>query len=230
MAMRKPSCLLAIALLSLASASALASVRTSSRVARSAVRMADPWELRLAGPSDAETIGRMAKLPAAVVSTFVAGKATVVATDLDGKVIAYTLVNTFRRVKNKAAGAAGGMEMTGEIMKTGATEKGKDYQSKTTLGAMKILKGLGGSEIMSTVSSTDSAMVRYFAGLGFTDEGRRGDFITMKANMFAVSSDPGKKIEGPPVVRKPIAVAPPTPAAEAPADEAAAAAEEVSAA
>lgn len=205
-----------IAALVCASAHAIASVRTSSRVARSAVRMADPWELRVAGPTDAETIGRMAKLPAAVVTTFVSGKASVVATDMDGKVIAYTLVNTFRRVKNKAAGAAGGMEMTGEIMKTGATDKGKDYQSKTTLGAMKILKGLGGSEITSTVSSADAVTVRYFTGMGFTDEGRRGDFISMKANMFAVPCDPGKKIEGPPVVRKPISVA--APAAAAPAD------------
>lgn len=193
----------------------------TARVGRSAVRMDVPWELRVAGAVDVDELSRLSKLPSSIVSQLVATGASCVAADLDGKLMAFTLVNTFKRVKNPAAGAAGGLETTGEVMKAYATPKGKQMLSKTTLGSLKLLKGLGASEVRTTVSSTDGEMVTYFTGLGFGDGGRTGDFLSLKGTLFAMNSDPGKRVEPAPVVRKaraaPVAEAP----AEAPAEESA---------
>jgi hypothetical protein len=191
----------------------------TSRIQPSAIRMADAWELRVAAPVDVDTIAKMSKLPSAVVSAFVGNKLSCVATDIDGTVLAFTLVNAFKRVKNKQLGAAGGFETTGEIMKAAANAKGNAYMRQTSQGSMKLLKGMGGSEMRCSVSSGDLDMITYLMNLGFTEESRSADFNNMKANLFAVNTDPGKKIDSGPVVRKAVSFAAPEPAAEEPSAE-----------
>jgi len=185
------------------------------------------WELRVAGAVDVEQLSKMSKLPTGIVSQFVQSGASCVGCDLDGKVLAFALVNTFKRVKDKAAGAAGGLETTGEIMKVHASAQGKAYVRQTVLGSLKLLKGLGASEVRSSVGSTDGETMTLLTSLGLGDAGRSGDggLVTLKAALFAISTDPGKKIDAAPVARKPVAVsAPPAPVAEQDAAEPAAAA------
>eukprot|EP00302_Diacronema_sp_CCMP2436_P001636 CAMPEP_0179838704 /NCGR_PEP_ID=MMETSP0982-20121206/856_1 /TAXON_ID=483367 /ORGANISM="non described non described, Strain CCMP 2436" /LENGTH=228 /DNA_ID=CAMNT_0021722169 /DNA_START=245 /DNA_END=932 /DNA_ORIENTATION=+ len=163
----------------------------------------------------------------AVVTGFVATKASCVATDIDGNIVACTLVNTFKRVKDKALGAAGGLETMGELMKVKSSASGKAYVKQTTLGAMKLLKGVGTAEVRCSASTTDGDLITHLTSLGFIDAGRSGDFVTLSANLFAVNTDPGKKIEAAPVPRKVKAVTAPEPDAEAAAPAEAKAAEEV---
>lgn len=206
-----------------------------SRVASSAVRM-NVWELRVAGGVDVDQLAKMSKLPNGVVQQFVNTGASCVAADIDGKVLAFTLVNTFKRVKDKSAGAGGGLETTGEIMSCRASAQGKQYLKQTTMGAMKLLKGMSASEVRSSVDSSDAETMQHLLSLGLTEAGSAGGFATLKGALFALNTDPGKKIDAAPVVRKAKVVvveeAPaeaaeePAAAADEPADEPAAAAEE----
>lgn len=164
--------------------------------------MSDAWELRVASSQDAEQIAMMSKLPSAVVTSFVGCKSCCVATTMDGEVIASALVNTFKRVKDKAAGAAGGIETNGELMSVACKPKGKSYMKATALAALKMLKANGCAEVRCTVPAADKERIDLYTSLGLSAAPANGDMVSLSANLFAMNPDPQRKIEAGPTARK----------------------------
>jgi len=197
---------MALLLLSLLPQSSVALAHAGTRASafglRSSVSMADVWELRQAASQDAAKVAEISKLPSAVVSSFIGSKACCVATNVDGDILAAALVNTFKRVKDKSLGISGGVETNGELMKVAAVPAGKQYTAQTAKGALKLLKTIGCAEVCASVSASDADTIAFYTSLGLEAGAAVGDVVTMRANLFAINTDPKKKIGDPPQPRK----------------------------
>jgi len=157
------------------------------------------WDLRVATGDDAAAIAKLTggRYTSDVLAPLLSGKTCIVG-ESGNEIVTAALVTTYKGVKSKEKGLAGGLEDRAELLSVvqaeGLPAVAGTWRRQTALGALKTLKGSGFSDVISVIPADDKAGAEFLSDLGM-QESAAGDMNKFSAMLLAMNPDPQKRIK-----------------------------------
>jgi len=156
------------------------------------------WNLRKANDADAAKLSKLSGgvYPNEILLPLLSSGHCLVG-ESNGQLVSAALVHTFKGLKDQEKGVSGGLDERADLISVLAAEGlPSEMRVQTALGALKLLKAKGFSDVLCAVSPEDKENVDFVKQLGLSaTKTQSKDVLHFEGPLMSMNPDPQKKIK-----------------------------------